>query len=121
MTYTYKDTELRGNKVFRVALKKIPGIGLARANYLCDLVGLSATCKTEFLNNYLFSVLVFLIKEHYGTDVFLKRIRENNLKDFLAFKSYKSIRFSAGLPIRGQHTHTNAKTAKNSRARMHRT
>jgi hypothetical protein len=60
---------------------------------LCDLIGLSANCKTEFLNNYLFSVLVFLIKEHYGTDVFLKRIRENNLKDFLAFKSYKSIRF----------------------------
>ena len=113
MLYTYKDTELKSGQVFRLALKKIPGIGLARANYLCDLVGLSSTCRTEFLNNYLFLVLIFLLKQYYGTDVFLKRMRENSLKDFLAFKSYKSIRFAAGLPIRGQHTHTNAKTAKN--------
>lgn len=115
MIYTYKDTELADNQVFRLALRRIPGIGLGRATYLCDLAGISSTCRTEFLNNYLFFVIVFLIKEYYGTDVFLKRMRENSLKEFLSFKSYKSIRFAAGLPIRGQHTHTNAKTAKNLR------
>jgi len=113
MVYTFKDTELASNQVFKLALRKIPGIGVARATYLCDLVGVSSLCRTEYLNNYLFFVIVFLIKQYYGTDVFLKRMRENSLKDFLAFKSYKSIRFAAGLPIRGQHTHTNAKTAKN--------
>lgn len=113
MVYTFKDTELPGNQVFRLALRKIPGIGIARANYLCDLVGVAASSRTDYLNSYIFFVLVFLIKQYYGTDVFLKRMRENSLKDFLAFKSYKSIRFAAGLPIRGQHTHTNAKTAKN--------
>lgn len=115
MIYTFKDTELAGKQIFRLALRKIPGIGVARANYLCDFVGLSATCRTDHLNSYLFFVLVHLIKQYYGTDVFLKRVRENNLKDFLSFKSYKSIRFAAGLPIRGQHTHTNAKTTKNLR------
>lgn len=115
MVYTYKDTELAGHQVFRLALRKIPGIGIARANYLCGVVGLAPTSRTEALNAYLFSVLVFLIKQYYGTDVFLKRMRENSLKDFLAFKSYKSIRYAAGLPIRGQHTHTNAKTSKNLR------
>lgn len=53
------------------------------------------------------------MKQYYGTDLFLKRIRENALKFFLTFKSYKAIRFSAGLPIRGQHTHNNARTSKN--------
>lgn len=115
MLYTYKDTELRAKRVFRAELKKIPGIGLMRANYLCSLVGLVAGCRTEAINSYLFFVLVFLIKQYYGTDVFLKRMRENSLKEFLSFKSYKSIRFSAGLPIRGQHTHTNAKTTKSFR------
>lgn len=115
LIYTYKDSELSARQIFRVALCKIPGIGLMRSNYLCDLVGLSKSCRTEFLNPYIFFVLIFLLKHCYGTDVFLKRMRENRLKDFLSFKSYKSIRFTAGLPIRGQHTHTNAKTSKNLR------
>gem|GEM_PF-1779481 len=121
MLYTYKDSEFPARQVFRAALRRIPGIGLMRSNYLCDVVGLSYSCRTDFLNSYLYFVLVFILKQYYGTDVFLKRMRENRLKDFLAFKSYKSIRFTAGLPIRGQHTHTNAKTSKNLRAALRRT
>lgn len=112
MNYIYKDVEFLDAQVFRTALRKIYGIGSVRSNFLCDLVGLSKICRTEFVNSYYLFVILFLIKDYYGTDVFLKRMRENRLKDFLSFKSYKSIRFSAGLPIRGQHTHTNARTAK---------
>lgn len=118
--YTFKDTPFTRYTNFRLALRRIPGIGLSRANYLCDLVGISAVSRTEAVNPFLFAVLVSLIKEYYGTDVFLKRMRENSLKDFLAFKSYKSIRFAAGLPIRGQHTHTNAKTTKALRSHIRR-
>lgn len=112
MTYTFKDTDFNNRQILRMSLRKIPGIGFARAAYLCDFVGLSRSARVDSINPYLFFVLVFLIKNYYGTDVFLKRVRENRLKGFLSFKSYKSIRYSAGLPIRGQHTHTNAKTSK---------
>ena len=112
MAYTYKDVDLIDSQKLQVALRRIPGIGLRRALYLCDTVGLSSFSRVEDINEYSFMLLIFVLKQYYGTDVFLKRMRENRLKDFLAFKSYKSIRFVAGLPIRGQHTHNNAKTAK---------
>jgi small subunit ribosomal protein S13 len=114
MVYTYKDVDFSDKRGLRVSLKRISGIGFSRADYICSLVGLSKNCRTGYLNYYLFSVVVFLLKQYYGTDVFLKRMRENRLKEFLAFKSYKSIRFAAGLPIRGQRTHTNAQTVKRS-------
>jgi small subunit ribosomal protein S13 len=116
MVYTYKDVDLLDKLKLYVALRRIPGIGLRRAAYLCDTVGISFLSRTEDINEFVFLFLIFVLKQYYGTDIFLKRIRENNLKEFLSFKSYKSIRFAAGLPIRGQHTHNNAKTAK----RLHR-
>lgn len=115
MGYTFKDVELSIKHVLPVALKRVHGVGFSRALYICSVAGLAVTNRIGFLNPYLFFVVTFLLKQYYGTDVFLKRMRENNLKTFLAFKSYKSIRFSAGLPVRGQHTHNNARTAKNLR------
>lgn len=115
MLYTFKDTDLTDRQVLRFALTRINGLGLARASYLCDTIGLSKICRVGNLNLYFFFVLTDLLKRYYGTDVFLKRMRENRLKGFLSLKSYKSIRYSAGLPVRGQHTHTNAKTSKRFR------
>jgi small subunit ribosomal protein S13 len=112
MLYTFKDVDLPEHQVLRSALTKICGVGFIRSNYLCDTVGLSAECRTDNLNSYFFFVITYVIKQYYGTDVFLKRMRENRVKSFVSFKSYKAIRYAAGLPIRGQHTHTNAKTAK---------
>lgn len=118
MIYTFRDVELGEKQVVLVALRKIVGVGLSRSSYICSLVGLTKTCRVGFVNYYAFFVITFLLKQYYGTDVFLKRMRENRLKEFLSFKSYKSIRFAAGLPIRGQHTHTNAQTVKNLRTRV---
>ena len=112
MVYTFKDIDLSSKHGVPFALKKIHGIGLARANYICAFAGLASSSRVGFLNSYEFFVITFLLKQYYGTDVFLRRMRENRLKEFLSYKSYKSIRFAAGLPIRGQHTHNNAKTAK---------
>lgn len=112
MVYTFKDVDFSAKHGLPFALKKIHGIGSARASYICALAGLSLNNRIGFLNSYEFFVITFLLKQYYGTDVFLKRMRENRLKDLLSFKSYRSIRFAAGLPIRGQHTHNNAKTAK---------
>lgn len=115
MIYTFKDVDLADKQILVSGLRKIVGVGLPRASYLLALIGLATNIRVAYVNLYYFFVITFLLKQYYGTDIFLKRMRENRLKDFLAFKSYKSIRFAAGLPIRGQHTHTNAKTAKNIR------
>lgn len=118
MIYTFRDVEFGEKQIMLVALRKVIGVGLSRSKYICSLVGLTKNCRVGFINYYTFSVITNLLKQYYGTDVFLKRMRENHLKEFLSFKSYKSIRFAAGLPIRGQHTHTNAQTTKRLRPRM---
>lgn len=115
MVYTFRDVDLQTKHTTVHALGRIHGIGLSRATYICALAGISLKSKVGALNSYLFFVITFLLKQYYGTDIFLKRMRENRLKEILSYKSYKSIRFAAGLPIRGQHTHNNAKTAKRLR------
>lgn len=115
MLYTFGDVVLKETELVRTALTKISGIGLKRSSYLCDLIGLEPGARIVQLSHYFFFLLIFLIKQYYGTDLFLRRARENRLADFLSFKSYRALKYNAGLPIRGQRTHTNAQTSKNFR------
>jgi Ribosomal protein S13 len=110
--YVYKDVHFDEKRVLSFELSRLFGVGFARANYICSTVGLMKGCRTGNVNFYNFNIVLFLLKQYYGTDIFLKRMRENRLKTFLSFKSYKSIKHAAGLPIRGQRTRTNARTTK---------
>lgn len=110
--FVFKGVELRDDKILFSELKRIFGIGFARAKYLCATVGLSIYNRAKHLNDYYFELLSFLIRTYYGTDMFLMRLDDNKRRDFLAFKSYKAIRFVAGLPIRGQRTRSNSRTSK---------
>jgi len=110
--YVYKDVHFDERRVLNFELSKLFGVGFACANYISFTVGLARGCRTGYVNFFNFAVIVFLLKQYYGTDIFLKRMRENRLKTFLSFKSYKSIKHAAGLPIRGQRTRTNARTTK---------
>ena len=110
--YVYKDTHFDEKRVLAYELSRLFGVGLARANYICSTVGLARGCRVASVNYYNFNIVLYLLKQYYGTDIFLKRMRENRLKTFLSFKSYKSIKHMAGLPIRGQRTRTNARTTK---------
>jgi len=105
----------------RVILTRIFGIGLKRASYICDLIGLSQGCDVSLLNKYKFALLIGLIKKYYGIELILKRSRFNKLKRFLSYKSYNSMRLKFGLPIRGQKTHNNARTSKSRASSILRT
>lgn len=96
----------------RHALVRVFGVGLGRASHVCDLLGLAKDYKFSQLTKYKLGILVALIKRFYGVDLLLRRFRLNRLKAYLSIKSYNSIRLRSGLPIRGQGTHTNARTAK---------
>ena len=54
--YTFRDVEFGEMQTVSVALRKITGIGLSRANYLCATVGLAKTCRVSFMNYYIFSM-----------------------------------------------------------------
>lgn len=102
----------------RIQLKRVFGIGYQRASYLCDLVGIMKGCDISMLTRYRFALIIGLIKRYYGIDLILKRSRFNRLKRFLSVKSYNSMRLKFGLPIRGQKTHNNARTAKTRKVNL---
>lgn len=112
MVFVYSNIQFPLKGDIRVQLSRIFGLGLARATYLCDIIGLSRGCTIDMLNKYQFAVLVCVIKKFYGTDILLRRARYNRLNFFCSLNTYSSMRYKAGLPIHGQTTRTNAKTAK---------
>lgn len=45
----------------------------------------------------------------------LKKLKSQNLKNLFSIKSYRGLRLKQGLPVRGQRTHTNARTSRKRR------
>lgn len=113
-SYYFGSKSIDGTKTLVPAFSKIFGIGNARANYVCAIAGLDTNTRLESLSLFYFNVIIYLIKRYYATEMTLLRKRANSHKRFLALKSHLSIKYSAGLPIRGQRTHNNAKTRKKS-------
>lgn len=112
ITYKFRDINFSFNLKIIKALKMIYGIGLQRSFYICAISGFSLNSFIYNINRYYFQFLMFFFKIFYCVDITLKRILINQKNLFLALKSYKSIKYLAGLPIKGQHTHNNAQTCK---------
>lgn len=112
LIYNYLNLEFKIKGDIRVLLTTIFGIGLNRATYLCDSLGFMRGCSALELSKYQFSLIIGLIKKYYLIDLELKRELFNRLKWFLSLKSLNSLRYRYGLPIRGQGTHTNARTTR---------
>ncbi len=112
MCFLFLNTKFPIKGEVAVNLTRLYGIGRRRALYLCDLIGLMRGCHMKMIDKYKFALLISLIKRYYGFDVVLKRVKLNRLQRYLSVKSYKSLRMKHKLPVRGQGTHNNARTAK---------
>lgn len=64
------------------------------------------------LNAYNASVCFFLLKNLCLSEVRLKRIVSNNIKNLININSYKGLRHKTFLPVRGQRTRTNSGTMR---------
>jgi len=112
MIYIF-DTELTENKLICNALKQIYGIGKKRSYFICKKLGFSNNLKVKNLSKDQVTELLKLIDSLnliLASD--LKKLKFLSIKNFISIKSYKGFRRNQGLPLRGQRTHTNAKTAR---------
>jgi small subunit ribosomal protein S13 len=100
-------------KVVR-ALTQLFGIGPNKALQICDKLGISDTLKVNQLTRIQLDQIMQIISQHYLIDSELKKIIQNDIQRFIAIGSYRGFRHNAGLPVRGQRTHTNAKTCRKS-------
>jgi small subunit ribosomal protein S13 len=100
------------NKQVQVALTYIHGIGSSTAREVCDAVGVVGTQRVNELSDS----DVLKLREHIDGNLMvegdLRREVAVNIKRLMDLGCYRGLRHRRGLPVRGQRTHTNARTRK---------
>lgn len=106
------NNELIENKKVYIALSKIYGIGIEYSKTLCYRVGLNNNSKIIDITDDIKKNLTKYINLECIIDRELKSIEIGDIKTKLIIKSYQGIRHLQGLPVNGQNTKNNSKTAK---------
>ncbi len=100
------------NKRVPIALTYITGIGHSSAKAICDAVGVDQARRLNELSD----AEVLSIREHidanFEVEGNLRRETQMNIKRLMDLGCYRGLRHRRGLPVRGQRTHTNARTRK---------
>lgn len=112
MIYIF-ETEILNNKPLTISLQKIYGLGKKNSTLVCKLLGLSQNITPSHLSNEQITKLIkFIEKSNIVITNDLRKLQTISLRNLVEIKSYKGLRRISGLPVRGQRTHTNGKTAK---------
>ena len=100
------------NKRVPVALTYIHGIGPAVAKEICEKVDIDVTRRINELTDAEILRIRETIDSDYTVEGDLRRERSMNVKRLMDLGCYRGLRHRRGLPVRGQRTHTNARTRK---------
>jgi len=99
-------------KPVHIALTYIHGIGRSSAEQICEAVGIDKMRRVNELSD----AEVLAIREHIDGNFIvegdLRREVQMNIKRLMDLGCYRGLRHRRGLPVRGQRTHTNARTRK---------
>ncbi len=104
--------DLPRNKRLDIALTYIYGIGRSSARELCAKVEIDGSTKTEMLSDGEVVRLREVIEREYKVEGDRRREVNQNIKMLMDIGCYRGLRHRRGLPVRGQRTHTNARTRK---------
>jgi len=95
-----------------IALRYIHGIGPAKAKEICDKVGIGEDRRVHDLTDSEIIQIRETIDRDYVVEGDLRREVAMNIKRLMDLGCYRGLRHRKGLPVRGQRTHTNARTRK---------
>ncbi len=104
--------DLPRNKRIEISLTYIFGIGRMRALEICEKANLDPGSRTEHLSESELIKLREIIERDYKVEGDLRREVNQNIKMLMDIGCYRGLRHRRGLPVRGQRTHTNARTRK---------
>ncbi len=110
--------DLNRNKRVEIALTAIYGIGLTSSRNLLQKAGINSDTKVHELTEAEVRKLRDLIDSDYKVEGVLRQEVQVNIKRLMDLGTYKGLRHRRGLPVRGQRTHTNARTRKGKKARI---
>ncbi len=100
------------NKRVEIALTYIHGIGRTKAKQVCGEVGLPRERRVNELTDAEVIQIREAIERGHMVEGDLRREIAMNIKRFMDLGLYRGLRHRRGLPVRGQRTHTNARTRK---------
>jgi len=95
-----------------IALQYIHGIGPAKAREITAKLGIPAERRVQDLTDQEVLQIRETIDADYQVEGDLRREVAMNIKRLMDLASYRGLRHRRGLPVRGQRTHTNARTRK---------
>jgi small subunit ribosomal protein S13 len=100
------------NKRVIIGLTYIHGIGRTKAQEICTKIGIPAERRVNQLTDAEVIQIRELIDRDYQVEGDLRREVAMNIKRLMDLGCYRGLRHRRGLPVRGQRTHTNARTRK---------
>lgn len=100
------------NKRVEISLRYIHGIGQAKAKKICATVGIAKERRVSDLTDAEVIQVREAIDRDYMVEGDLRREVTMNIKRLMDLGCYRGLRHRKGLPVRGQRTHTNARTRK---------
>lgn len=98
-----------------IALTYIYGIGRASAQKIMAAAGVDPAIKSDDLTDSDLNRIRSVIDAHYKVEGDLRREISMNIKRLMDIGCYRGLRHRKSLPVRGQRTHTNARTRKGPR------
>jgi small subunit ribosomal protein S13 len=107
--------DLPPNKKVEVALTYIYGIGKTSAKKIIEATQTDPDGRMNQLTEEQVSKLRSVIESEYTIEGTLRGEVSRNIKRLIDIGSYQGLRHRVGLPVRGQRTHTNARTRKGPR------
>ena len=107
--------DLPREKRLEIGLTYIFGIGLTTSHMLCDELEIDQDARIRDLTDDEVSRIRSYIQENLRVEGDLRREVAQNIKRKIEIGCYQGIRHRRGLPVRGQRTHTNARTRKGRR------
>jgi len=103
------------DKRLEISLTYIYGIGLTRSQQICAETGIDPDTRVRSMTDDEVAKVRHFIEDNYQVEGDLRREVQQNIKRKIEIGSYQGIRHRLGLPLRGQRTHTNARTRKGRR------
>lgn len=100
------------NKRVEISLRSIHGIGPAGARQICEKARIPLTRRVNELSDTEVVQIREIITADFRVEGDLRREVAMNIKRLMDLGCYRGLRHRRGLPVRGQRTHTNARTRK---------
>ena len=95
-----------------ISLTYVFGIGRTTAEKICESTGIDVSTRTRDLTDEEINKIRAYIDQNLKVEGDLKREVQQDIKRKMEIGSYQGLRHRKGLPVRGQRTHTNARTRK---------